>query len=315
MSADIIPTTQLGAAPTAPNLSGAETDQQLIDLWVRMKKSEKTRKAYRDDMLIFGQFLETLPENAEAAKTLQMPMRPRGMKDVKVEHVQHYLEYLWSRGWKQNTVRRRLETLRSLFRFGQQTGYLKFNVTLAIETPSKESLITSRYLSEEQIQALFRNSAGRDNILLRFLYYSAARVEEAVKLRPKDLYHPREERLAVNLVGKGNKHRLVPLPPSFWARLKPWLSTDSDQWVFRGRKGKHLSTAMAYRIVKEAAKLSGCPHASPHCLRHSHASHAIAKGADVKTVQSTLGHANVATTSVYLHTEQGEGSALYLTEL
>lgn len=296
--------------PGLPNVSGANTDTQLIDLWLRGKRSEHTKRAYKTDLLRFGAFLETLPLEADE----DLPARPEGLRGTTAQHVQLFVEHLQAEDAAPASVRRRLSALKSLLSYAQKTGYLQYNVGAVIQAPEAHHRVTDRILSKEQIQAILSNAAGRDRALLHYMYYSGVRISEAIKLRVRDLYRPDAEHLTVTVVGKGNKQRIVPLPvEKLWPVLGPFVEgLPPGAWVFPGRKGQHLSQGRAYRIVKMAARLARCPDASPHCLRHSHASHAIRNGAPVHVIQQTLGHASVATTSVYLHVEQGESSGMYL---
>lgn len=286
------------------NLSGASNDQALIDLWLRSKRSPNTKDAYQRDILRFMDFCDTLPEIPEE----DLPARPGGLREIRSSHVQLFLEHIESDGAAPSTVARRLSALKSLLTYAQKTGYLLFNVGAVITAPPLDQRIADRILTEEQVQALFKNSAGRDRALLKFLYYSGARISEAVQLRPKDLSRQGDHSL-VHIFGKGSKLRIVPIPEHLVETLEPFMGRE---WIFQGHKGRPIKRNTAYKLVKRAARIAGCPHASPHCMRHSHASHAVRKGAPIHVVQQTLGHANVSTTSVYLHLEKGESSGMYL---
>lgn len=293
-----------------PNISGAGSDQQLIDLWLRGKKSQHTKKAYQQDLKLFGDFCATLPLEAED----DVPARPQSLRDVRAMHVQLFVEHCQvDKGSAPATVKRRLAALKSLLSYAQKTGYLPFNVAVVVSAPDAHRDVLNKILSVQNIEDMLnKNSAGRDRALLYYMYYSGTRVSETVKLRVRDLYRPSDTQLTVTVIGKRNKQRIIPLPVGkLWPILGPYIPKDKEAYVFAGRKG-HLSVGRAYKIVKLAARLSGCPQASPHCLRHSHASHAIRNGAPVHVIQQTLGHANVATTSVYLHAEAGESSGMYL---
>jgi integrase/recombinase XerD len=117
----------------------------------------------------------------------------------------------------------------------------------------------------------------------------------------------------VTVWGKGAKERTVLLPQSVWQELVA-LGAGPDEPLFRSRSGGGpLTPVQVRRIVTAAAKRAGIVGAvSPHWLRHGHASHALDHGAPVSLVASTLGHANVATTSRYLHAKPGDASGLYL---
>ena len=116
------------------------------------------------------------------------------------------------------------------------------------------------------------------------------------------------------MFGKGNKTRTVLLPLSVWAALISIRGTAADDApIFRSRRGGHLDVSQVVRVVKAAAKRAGLSAAvSPHWMRHAHASHALDRGAPIHLVQTTLGHASVATTGRYLHARPTESSSRYL---
>ena len=118
----------------------------------------------------------------------------------------------------------------------------------------------------------------------------------------------------VTVFGKGSKTRVVLLPPSVWAELVALRAgAQPDAPVFRSRKGGHLHRTAIERLVGDAAAQAGLEgKVSPHWLRHSHATHALERGAPIHLVQATLGHASVATTGRYLHARPTDSSARYL---
>ena len=115
-------------------------------------------------------------------------------------------------------------------------------------------------------------------------------------------------------MGKGGKLRTVLVPAVVWMELEVLQNgASSDVAVFQSSKGKPLNRATAHRIIKEACKVSGVnPKASLHWLRHSHASHALSKGAKLALVRDTLGHSNIQITDRYLHANPEDSSSNYL---
>ena len=220
-----------------------------------------------------------------------------------------------------------LAAMKSLFSFGHQVGYLPFDVGRPVKLPARKDDRAERILSADDVHSMIASAGGgRNRALLRLLYIGGLRVAEAVDLRTRDL----KEREGVQegkgggqvtLYGKGKKTRVVLLPTSLWKELSALALPLPDDPLFRSRKKRPdgepraITVRQAERLVKDAARRAGlanAPDVSPHWLRHAHASHAMDRGAKVHLVQSTLGHASVATTGRYLHARPDESSALFL---
>jgi integrase/recombinase XerD len=145
----------------------------------------------------------------------------------------------------------------------------------------------------------------RDQAILEVLYAGALRVSELVAIKMEDL---KLELGYVLVRGKGDKERIVPLGAAaqnaISAYLKHRRKTGSGSgvslYLFSGPAGRRLSRQRAWQIVKTASQVAG-RHASPHMLRHSCATHLVENGADLRTVQTILGHADISTTQVYTH--------------
>lgn len=301
----------LGGRPEAPleNRSGARSDQQLVNLWLGSKRSHHTRRAYTRDTDAFSCFLGALPPQEDE----DMPGRPWSLAQVTVRHLQAFVEHLEGDGSAARTVARRLSAIKSLMSFAQQTGYLQYNVGAVVKLPAFARDLAQRILSEDEVLRCFRAApVGRNRTLLRFLYFSGCRVSEASGLRWEHLSE-RDDRLLVTLYGKGSKTRVVPLPRHLKDELEELQLANMSGHVFESRGGKPLDSKTMWRITSSAAEGAGISRrVSPHFMRHSHASHAIRRGAKIHVVQQTLGHASVQTTGDYLHLELGESSAFYL---
>jgi site-specific recombinase XerD len=290
----------------APITTNATDDDHLIELWLRKQRSEKTRESYGatvaeflgfignrplravtlDDMLNFADWLKREHENPKTGK---------------------------AEIWSDATQARKLATIKSLFTFAHKIGYTTFNVGGAVSGPKVKDARAEKILSEEDIFKLFMAAEdGRDRLLLRTLYVCAGRISEVCAASWRDL-QPREDGGQITLFGKRGKTRVVLLPGKLWRDLLEFRAGAADDApLFASREGR-LSRVQAWRIVKAAAKKAGIPWAaSPHWLRHAHASHALENGATVKLVSETLGHASVAITSRYLHARPGESSSQHL---
>jgi integrase/recombinase XerD len=176
-------------------------------------------------------------------------------------------------------------------------------------------LMTERILLESQVHRLLALEPRlRNRVLLRLLYAGGGRVSENCNLKWRDV-QPRDAVGQITSFGKGGKTRTELLSADTWAELITLQgSAGPDAPVFASRKGQgHLHPSQAGRIVQAAANRAGVEGAvSPHWLRHARASHVLDRGAPIRLVQATLGHAPIATTGKYLHAWPEDRSAGYL---
>jgi len=205
------------------------------------------------------------------------------------------------------TANTSLYALRSLWRYLQEQGWADGNPWQAVRPQRPKDTRAERILTEEQVRKLLRNAPpGPERLFLRVLYYCGLRVSEAVNLRWRD-FHRDQQGWAVTIYGKGQKTRTVHLRDDLWAALQALPGPrHADARLFP------WSRVRGWRAVKRAAERAGVPLASPHWLRHSHASHALDRGAPIHVVQATLGHARLSTTEGYLHVRPGVGSGTWL---
>jgi site-specific recombinase XerD len=229
--------------------------------------------------------------------------------------LQGFAKRLVEQGYSPATQTRRINTLKSLLSYGYNLGVLTSNVGKLLKTPKVKNTLAEKILSETQIHtmmALTRNE--RDRLLLRFLYATGARVSEICGLCWRDLQQAGQGHGQVTLFGKGGKTRVIIFSSETWLQLQAMNDSPSpDDPVFKSRKNRALCRSQIGRIVVTAAKRTGITgQVSPHWLRHAHASHALERGTPIALVQATLGHANPATTGVYLHARPKTSSALAL---
>lgn len=277
-------------------LTDCKTDEEFILLWLH-GKSPHTRDAYQRDITYFLAFIETKP-----------------LIQVKMEDVAAFNDAMVRQGYAVASIRRRLYAVKSLLSFGQKVGYLLVNVGKPVELPKDRETLAERILSESEVLKLIAlEPKERNRIALRFLYETGCRVSEMCQLKWKHL-KPREGSGQVNIFGKGSQTRNVLLTPALWNQLQSFRgSASANSPVFPSKSGRHLAPRNVWDIVSAAAKRAGIEgNVSAHWLRHSHASHALERGAPIHLVQATLGHASVATTGIYLHARPQESSAHYL---
>jgi integrase/recombinase XerD len=284
------PPTPLATAPRQ-----AATDDHLVQLWLH-GRSRHTQRAYRADSERFRAFV---------AKPLAM---------VTLGDLQAFADSLTGL-IKPSSRARTLAAVKSLLAFGQRTGYLALNVGAALKLPAGKDTLAERILTETDVHRLLALEPDRRNqLLLRLLYIAGVRVSEIAGLTGRDL-QPRSEGGQVTVFGKGSKTRTVLLPSAIWRELLRWRQHAAlDAPVFASpRGGGHLHVSSIERIVARAAARAGLELAvSPHWLRHSHATHALERGAPIHLVAATLGHASVATTGKYLHARPTDSSSKYL---
>lgn len=209
---------------------------------------------------------------------------------------------------------RALTAIKSLLSFGQEIGYLAFNVGAAVKLRPNRDALAQRILEETEVAKLIDAAPERrDQLLLKLLYVSGVRVSELCGLKWRDAM-TRQEGGQITVFGKGGRTRAILLKLKFWQQL---LSIRGDAGladpIFRSRKGGGpLDTSQVRRIVYAAAKKAGLEQkVSPHWMCHAHASHALDHNAPIHLVQSTLGHASIAT-GRYLHARPTESSSFYL---
>jgi integrase/recombinase XerC len=244
-------------------------------------------------------------------------------KDVDtVDHfaLRRYLADMRARAFAKRTVARKLASLRSFFRFLYREGYIKNNPTAALITPKLDKKLPV-FLGVDKVAQLVEcpqpDTVGglRDRAILETLYSTGMRVSELVGLNTGkvDLISG-----IAKVFGKGSKERLAPIgEPAIKAIRRyldnrgEWAVKDKDA-VFLNKAGRRLTDRSVRRIVdKYVAQCSIQEKISPHSLRHSFATHLLDRGADLRSVQELLGHANLSTTTIYTHVTTERLKAVY----
>lgn len=179
--------------------------------------------------------------------------------------------------------------------------HLKMNVLEDIKIPKKAKTLP-KVLTKDEIRALFESTHfGRNRLMLQFMYGSGCRVSEVVNLKVEDLNM--KEKTATIRGGKGNKDRFIILSRGWVHGIKKYLDRKKvkSEFVFSKKtNGKSITTDTVQRIVRKAAAKAGInKHVTPHCLRHSYATHLLEAGTNIRYIQSLLGHSSLNTTQVY----------------
>ena len=239
--------------------------------------------------------------------------------DASRDHVESYLIDCEAEGLAKSTRARRLSAIKQLYRFAFEEGWRDDNPAIQIKGPGREQRLP-KTLSVEEVDHLLdaaRNTpreALRNACLMELLYATGMRVTELVSL-PASAARGDPRMLLVR--GKGDKERLVPLSPPARDALSAYLvardaaedaarkaGKPASKFLFpsRGKSG-HLTRHRFFGLIKEFAVAGGVSPAkvTPHTLRHAFATHLLAGGADLRSIQTMLGHADVATTEIYTH--------------
>lgn len=269
--------------------------------------SENTRLAYARDLSDFAAWLTASKCDFDSA-------------DRAV--IEGYLVDCAARGFAVATRARRLSAIKQLFRFAFEEGWRADNPALQIKGPGRQKSLP-KVLDEAEVDRLLAAAACqgrspserlRNTCLMELLYATGMRVSELVSL-PVAAARGRPEMLLVK--GKGGKERLVPLSRPAQEALAAWLAQrDADdarhaaerrptsRFLFPSTgKAGHLTRHRFYALIKEIAVVGGVDPSkvTPHTLRHAFATHLLAHGADLRAIQTMLGHADVATTEIYTH--------------
>lgn len=266
--------------------------------------SPHTRAAYLHDVGDFAAFL--------SREFLSRPEGEITAAEADVLAVRSYLAHLRSRGLSKTSVGRHLSALRTFFRFLSREGQVSANPARAVATP-RVGRSLPRTLSVEEASSVMEPQpdgtgglSARDRALLELLYATGLRVSELVALDLADVDLASRQ---LRTLGKGRKERIVPFGGKAAFAFREYLKErpqrkerkDADA-VFLNARGGRLTDRSVRRILDRAVRLAGLTrHASPHALRHSFATHLLAAGADLRSIQELLGHASLSTTQKYTH--------------
>lgn len=237
-----------------------------------------------------------------------------GVKDMSQTKPQHVIDALQTRassGAAPSTINRTLAAIRHFHKFCVREGYATSNPAALVDGPGR-GLQLPKAIDEEAVAKIIEAASGdsprelRDRAMLELLYGAGLRVSELVGLDIDDI--DLDER-TLRCLGKGSKERVVPLGRPGADAVRRYLRTGrgelasakgSTAALFLGTGGRRLSRQSAWRCVKRyAALVNPNTRVFPHALRHSYATHLVARGADVRVVQEALGHARLSTTQVY----------------
>ncbi len=287
-------------------MQSADPNLRLLNSFLDYLKVEKglaqlSVAAYKSDLDQYSEFLLK---------------RKRAAREARRQDVRDFLNALLSNGVDGRSVARKLSALRHFYKYLLLDRYITVDPTLNIDSP-RQWKVLPKSLAADEIEGVLqgpprsRNDrlsqalTGRDRAMLEVFYAAALRVSEVINLKLEDL---KLELGYVLVRGKGDKERIVPLGKAaqqvveeYLRDARPVLASEKPSpFLFIARGARPITRQRVWQVVNDASAQSA-RHASPHMLRHSCATHMVENGADLRTVQTILGHADISTTQVYTH--------------
>jgi len=276
-----------------------ELISQFLDyLTIERGLSQNTVKSYNMDLIKFSEYLKT--------------RNVKKVESVTKHDISKYLYYLKDKGLSASSISRNLAAIKVFFRFLVSERITKENAAGTIESPRllrhlPEVLNTTEVTKMLEVPNSRSLLGVRDKAAMELMYATGMRVSEMVELMTGGL------NLDVGFIrctGKGGKERIVPVGRQAKIALTRYLEKGrkklvkhkEDRHLFLSRLGKKISRQSFWKMLKKYAKLAGIKrNITPHTLRHSFATHLLEKGADLRSVQEMLGHADISTTQIYTH--------------
>ncbi len=298
------PATSVVLPATAPEMA-AEISRWLAHLGAERRMSARTVEAYQRDV---RQFLDFLALHSGGRMTLA------GLREIAVQDVRAFMAQRRKQGTGARSMMRSLAGIRSFVRFLERQGTGRVGALAAVRAPRTQrplprplEIEPARRLADSSLRAGEEREPwvlARDAAVLALLYGSGLRISEALGLKVKDIPRPGQGDTII-VTGKGNKTRMVPillpvlqLVADYFAICPYERSPDAPAFV--GAKGGQLSPRIIQLAVAGLRSALNLPEtATPHALRHSFATHLLARGGDLRSIQELLGHASLSTTQVY----------------
>lgn len=277
----------------------------------------------KDQLLDFIQFM--IVEKGLSANTVQSYERDlkayisyidkveqvQTICDVKRVHILQFFVYLKSQGKSAKTIARHTSSIRSFHHFLMRERRCDKDPTEHLETPKSEKTLP-KVLNIDEVEQLLqaadlsKASGYRDRAMMEVLYATGMRVSELIGLNVEDV---NLEMGFIRCIGKGNKERIIPIGKVASEILQTYIRQTRNQFrrettnaLFLNQQGKRLTRQGFWKILKALAKKAKIEkELTPHTLRHSFATHLVENGADLRSVQEMLGHADISTTQIYTH--------------
>lgn len=277
-----------------------QVDKFLFFLKVELNYSELTIKSYQLDLTDFFGYIESKKIN---------------YLTITNHDVRGYLKYLDSCNLKNSTISRRISTLRTFYNYLVDENIVENNVFHNVKNPKLEKKLPN-YLNYNEMEELLESidisttEGLKKRLLIEMFYSTGCRVSEMINVKISDIDFTNK---TIRIMGKGSKERIVYFGDYASKYLDNYLSkVKCDKYLFTNKKGEKLTTNEVEQIVKDIMKhISIKTHVTPHTLRHTFATHLLNNGADIKTVQELLGHANLSTTGIYTHVSSDRLKDIY----
>jgi integrase/recombinase XerD len=325
-----------------PGSTGEGTMQSSIERFLQVLETERgfsvnTIFAYRNDLSQFLAFLrgDSVDEGGrEPAEALEDSWHESGLppilspveqwQQLTDQHLTSYLLYLRSRKYASSTVARKMAAIKSFFNFLIAEGEMKGDPAARMTSP-KVDKYTPRSISQSEVERLLnqptkdseesghRPETSRDRAMLETLYSTGMRVSELVALDCEDVDLPAGR---MRCAGRTVRERTVPLRGSaiaaidhYLSHARPLLMLREERALFLNHRGNRLTRQGFWLILKSYATRAEISDITPHTLRHTFATHALGRGADLREVQQMLGHVSISTTQVYRRMANGPAAS------
>ena len=277
-----------------------------------LNRAQLTVEAYETDILQFQQWLS--PDNPQ---NIHFP-------SVSSSDIRAWLASLAKKGDSPRTLRRKIISLRSFFKWMLKTGRIKHSPLRDVPLPKIPRPLPD-FIKPDEIEKALDNLKPEDSednperlleaLVVEILYTLGIRRAELIGISDEDVDYNKSE---IKVTGKRAKQRVVPVPEKLMAKIKKWQKTRDLNYEFALPdhplfvvKGKRITPNQVYRIVHSALGESSARKKSPHALRHSFASGMLNGGAEIDSVREFLGHASLATTQIYTHISLNEIKKAY----
>lgn len=285
-----------------------QIEEYLAYLSVERGLAPNTLDAYGRDLRAYARFLQKHNVNS--------------FRDAEKDAVRAYLEELHNMGRASSTISRNLAAIKSFYQFLLAENLIEKDPTAHLESPKVEKRLP-RVLNLNEVEALLNQPtlenphSIRDKAMLEVIYATGLRVSELISL---DLTDINLEAGYLRCLGKGDKERIVPLGSVAIKYLELYLQVARHELVrrsgetalFVNHHGRRLTRQGFWKILKRYAQEAGIDvNITPHTLRHSFATHLLENGADLRSVQEMLGHADISTTQIYTHVTRNRLKEVY----
>lgn len=284
------------------------TEEFMNYLSVEKGLAQNTLESYERDLRQYCEFLGKKQEG--------------GVVKATQDTILSYVTLLKRRGYNPSTISRKLASLRGFYRYLSREQYIEKDPTFNLTSPKLEKHLPT-VLTVDEVNALLEMpdtttpTGQRDKAMLEVLYATGVRVSELISIRSSDV---NLDMGYIRCFGKGSKERIIPLGTAAqkWThgymtdgRVRLLRGQESDV-LFLNHRGGKLTRQGFWKIIKKYAKEAGIKkEITPHTIRHSFATHLLENGADLRSVQEMLGHADISTTQVYTHLTRGKLREIY----